>query len=98
MPLKPTKKEEEYFAKLEMEKKKKKEEEKEKAKREELKKLHYMHCPKCGMQLKDSLLNGVLIDRCDDCGGIWLDKGELDKLRKSSEKNFFEGLFSYFKK
>ena len=58
MPIKPTDKEEEYFARLEFEKKKKNQKE-HKAKlnekdKKKLKKLHYMHCPKCGQDLGPS--------------------------------------------
>jgi hypothetical protein len=53
--MKPSEKEEEYFAKMEFEKKKKIEEEKHKRlaeeEKERLKKLHYMQWPKCGMEL-----------------------------------------------
>lgn len=52
---KPSEREEEYFARLEFEKKKKSEEEKQKKMAKEEKKklrdLHYMKCPKCGMEL-----------------------------------------------
>ncbi len=55
MPVKPTETEAEYFAKIEFEKRKKREAEKQAQFVEEdkrkLKELHYMRCPKCGMQL-----------------------------------------------
>ena len=56
MPIKPTGKEEEYFARIEFERLRKIEEEKQaklkKEERERLKELHYMKCPKCGMPSK----------------------------------------------
>jgi Zn-finger nucleic acid-binding protein len=48
-----------------------------------------MKCPAC----KESLLviaerKGIEIDYCPDCRGIWLDRGELDKiLEKSKSEN-----------
>ena len=55
MPLKPSEQEDEYFARMEFERKKKVEEEKHKElgdeEKRKLKDLHYMRCPKCGMEL-----------------------------------------------
>jgi YgiT-type zinc finger domain-containing protein len=55
MAWKPSEKEEEHFARLEFEQKKKLEGERHKKLAEEekkmLKELHYMKCPKCGMEL-----------------------------------------------
>ncbi|WP_068620362.1 TFIIB-type zinc ribbon-containing protein [Paenibacillus tuaregi] len=40
-----------------------------------------MYCPLCdGVQLREVEKNGVLIDVCPSCKGVWLDRGELDKL------------------
>lgn len=48
--------------------------------REALKKLHFMHCPKCGMELATVLLHGLTMDRCNHCNGTWLDEAEMQKL------------------
>ena len=47
---------------------------------EELKKLHHMKCPKCGMDLQTTIYRGVSIDMCHNCHGTWLDAGELEQL------------------
>ena len=40
-----------------------------------------MKCPVCkDVTLLMSERNGVEIDYCPECRGIWLDRGELDKL------------------
>ena len=39
-----------------------------------------MKCPNCGATLVMSDRQGVEIDYCPDCRGVWLDKGELDKI------------------
>lgn len=39
-----------------------------------------MKCPIDGAQLVMSERSGIEIDYCPDCRGIWLDRGELDKI------------------
>ncbi|MEN6439091.1 MAG: zf-TFIIB domain-containing protein [Syntrophobacter sp.] len=39
-----------------------------------------MVCPTCNLELVISERQGIEIDYCPGCGGIWLDRGELDKL------------------
>lgn len=36
------------------------------------------HCPKCPGKLEGHTFQGFALDRCDQCGGIWLDRGELE--------------------
>lgn len=37
-------------------------------------------CPKCQGEWRQYERNGVTIDQCSDCRGIFLDRGELDHL------------------
>lgn len=39
-----------------------------------------MNCPTDGSTLVMSERNGVEIDYCPQCRGVWLDRGELDKI------------------
>lgn len=40
-----------------------------------------MNCPRCeGRSLVELERDDVVIDRCEDCRGIWLDRGELERL------------------
>jgi hypothetical protein len=39
-----------------------------------------MNCPKCNVTLSMTDRQGVEIDFCPQCRGIWLDRGELDKI------------------
>jgi|JI9StandDraft_1071089.scaffolds.fasta_scaffold31289_2 Zn-finger nucleic acid-binding protein len=40
-----------------------------------------MNCPRChDAPLHELDRDGVTIDRCERCRGIWLDRGELEKL------------------
>ncbi|WGI20873.1 zf-TFIIB domain-containing protein [Amylibacter sp. IMCC11727] len=43
-----------------------------------------MQCPIDGAQLVMSDRNGVEIDYCPTCRGVWLDRGELDKIIERS--------------
>ena len=44
-----------------------------------------MLCPVCKVTLTLSERQGIEIDYCPQCRGIWLDRGELDKLIERSE-------------
>lgn len=44
-----------------------------------------MNCPTCNVPLVMSERQGIEIDYCPDCRGIWLDRGELDKIIERSE-------------
>ena len=45
-----------------------------------------MKCPVDGNTLQMSERSGIEIDYCPDCRGVWLDRGELDKIiAKSAE-------------
>ncbi|HEV8323137.1 MAG TPA: zf-TFIIB domain-containing protein [Myxococcota bacterium] len=35
-------------------------------------------CPACPGQLKEVVLGPIKVDFCGQCGGLWLDRGELD--------------------
>ena len=39
-----------------------------------------MDCPVCGERLKEIERSGVTVDICPSCKGVWLDRGEIDKL------------------
>ncbi len=44
-----------------------------------------MKCPNCKEQsLAISERQGIEIDYCPECRGIWLDRGELDKILEKS--------------
>lgn len=86
---KPSKAEDEYFARQEVERRKKwaaeqtakmATDEKDRAKQ-----AHWMKCPKCGMDLHEISLHGVKVDQCANCGGVFLDAGEIEQLTKHDE-------------
>ena len=39
-----------------------------------------MKCPTCSVDLVMSERQGVEVDYCPKCRGVWLDRGELDKI------------------
>ena len=43
-----------------------------------------MPCPVCKIPLSMSDRQGIEIDYCPQCRGIWLDRGELDKIIERS--------------
>src|SRR5579884_3615442 len=98
---KPTKSEDEYFAREDAEKMKRL---KEKVKQEVLeeqrqnaKVICYMKCPKCGGDLHEVLFRGIKIDRCAACDGVWLDSGELEKLAGHEEKSVIREILNMFR-
>ena len=39
-----------------------------------------LRCPNCSTEMMLSNKNGVEIDHCPRCRGVWLDRGELEKI------------------
>ncbi len=46
-----------------------------------------INCPVCHAPFKEIVKQGVLIDVCTECRGVWLDRGELDKLLTIAQEN-----------
>lgn len=52
-----------------------------------------MNCPRCESAVLDERdRDGITVDVCRTCRGIWLDRGELERLiaRASEDRNHFE--------
>ena len=45
-----------------------------------------MECPVCGDKLRPIERYGVEVDICPGCKGVWLDRGELEKVIDLAEK------------
>ena len=45
-----------------------------------------MKCPNCNVNLLITDRNNVEIDYCPECRGVWLDRGELDKIIERSSQ------------
>ena len=98
---KPSEKEEEYFARKELERRRSQAKEaREKLasdERDRLRELHHMHCPKCGLELVEIEYKSIKIDECSACGGLWFDQGELQTVF-AEEANFMHKVLTLFKK
>ena len=81
---KPSEHEQDYFIRQEMARLKKLREDHmahtAAAERQKQKELHYLHCAKCGQKMETTTLESIEIEVCPDCGGVYLDAGELDKI------------------
>ena len=92
--------EDEYFARKEFDRRKQFEEEKWQKmaaeERERQKKLHWMRCPKCGSEMVEIDYEGILLDKCSHCLGIYFDNGELEHMLEK-QKGFARKLFSIFR-
>lgn len=45
-------------------------------------------CPKCGGAMRTYERSGVVIDQCEDCRGVYLDRGELERLIAAEEQAY----------
>jgi acetyl-CoA carboxylase beta subunit len=80
MTEKPSRSEEEYFARKEAEIIKERRAAADAAREEAERKSHFMKCPKCGADLLTEEYQGIHVDRCTKCDGIWFDAGEVEQL------------------
>jgi hypothetical protein len=98
---KPTQSEDEYFVREDAEKKRKialqLKKQLEVNEQQRLKELHWMRCPKCGMQLQEVRLRGADVDVCFSCNGVFLDQGELEHLQKPEHKGVMAAILNWFK-
>jgi len=100
-PVRPSEKEEEYFARQEYERLQRLAAERRSAEvaeeRRQRRELHHMHCPKCGGDLFELDFKSVKIDKCTDCEGIWLDAGELDQVLKEEDLTLMRRVLKAFR-
>lgn len=46
-----------------------------------------MQCPRSDGELKELEIDGVVIDICESCGGVWFDANELEKFDEAHEES-----------
>lgn len=45
-------------------------------------------CPKCRGGMRSYERSGVTIDQCEECRGVFLDRGELERLMDAEEQRY----------
>jgi hypothetical protein len=100
-PGKPSSSEEEYFVREDAEKKRKlalaAKKDKAAAELKALKDLHFMKCPKCGLDLHEVKYAGLDVDVCFACHGVFLDRGELETILKNTKPGVMLSILNWFK-
>ena len=76
---KPSRNEQEYFAKQDLEAIAALRRENDAA-RQAAPETRVLECPKCDGTLVEVEIGQVKVDRCNGCEGVWLDRGELEIL------------------
>lgn len=93
--------ENEYFVREDAERKRKLAQkvrrELEEAERHRLKLLHWMRCPKCGLEMHEVTYRGMTVDVCFSCNGIFLEEAELAHIQKPESKGVMSGILNWFK-
>ena len=56
-----------------------------------------INCPKCPGELESYAFQGFILDRCHNCGGIWMDKGELEGVIRKVIRTSLGELIDKFK-
>jgi uncharacterized protein len=93
METKPSRNEEEYFAKLEAERMERKRSELTKLGQDAERKSHHMRCPKCGGHLRTEEFHRIHVDRCPDCHGVWFDAGEFEAVMGHEDRGLMGRVF-----
>jgi hypothetical protein len=99
---KPSNLEDEYFAREELEAKQRlarqQRDQLAQAEKERLQKLHFMKCPKCGMDLHTVKFGRLDVDTCFSCHGVFLDAGELQQIAKQDARHpVVDAILNWFK-
>ena len=82
-----------YFAKRDREALEKLKGKDDSAQEAALRELAKNRCPKDGNRLTVRAVDGVEIEECGECGGVWLDRGELASVSKREHGGWVARLF-----
>lgn len=50
-----------------------------------------LQCPKCQAVMRSYERNGINVDQCSGCSGIFLDRGELERLIQAEDTHYGGG-------
>jgi hypothetical protein len=53
--------------------------------------INVLVCPKCGAPMRAYERNGITVDQCTECRGIFLDRGELEHLMGAEQQFYDQG-------
>ena len=96
MSNKTNKNEDEYFLRLDQERIKEMRAKLDAERAQAERAVHLGRCPRDGAKLEERDHFHIRVDECPECGGIWLDKGELqmiEQVKTEHRGNFFQTLF-----
>ena len=93
MAEKPSKNEEEYFARRDAELMRQQRATAQKAAADAERRSHHMKCPKCGYDLITGEWHGIEMDQCTHCHGTWFDAGEAESLLTHDDRGIFSRVF-----
>ena len=94
---KPSRNEDEYFTRKNAEQIKALRAELDAARAKAAQDAERMRCPRDGASLEARTVQQVTIDVCPQCGGTWLDKGELELMAGAEESGVRRFISSFFK-
>ena len=94
---KPSRNEDEYFVRLDAALMKQRRAELDALRLKQERSAHLNKCPKDGNELVEREMHQVKVDICTQCGGMWLDAGEMDLIREAGRSSgisrFVDDLF-----
>lgn len=93
MKEKPSRNEEEYFARMESARLKAMQERAADEARAAERRSHFMKCPRCGADLRVEHFQGIEVERCPECQGLWFDDHEARRLVEMNASRGVGGIF-----
>ena len=93
MPDRPSRNEEEYFARRDAELMRQQRDVLERAATESERRSHHMKCPSCGYDLIRGEWHGVQVDQCTHCHGLWFEATEARDVLSHAEPNIIARVF-----
>jgi len=61
-------------------------------------KLHFRRCPKCGEEMSPTAIEGIEVEKCSTCEGVFFDCGELEEVlirHDAHRRGFFRKLLGF---